>query len=98
MAYLSFPQIKLIRRHSSLGFSAGNNAGIALATADHLLFLNPDTVVHKDVFAKTVRYLEEHPKEARIIVNKVILAATARHAARKARELVQRKTVLTGGG
>ena len=36
-------------------------------------------------------YLEEHPKEARIIVNKVILAATARHAARKARELVQRK-------
>ncbi|HAH56732.1 MAG TPA: hypothetical protein DCL86_01145, partial [Bacteroidales bacterium] len=36
-------------------------------------------------------YLEEHPKEARTIVNKVILAATARHAARKARELVQRK-------
>jgi DNA gyrase subunit B len=43
-------------------------------------------------------YLEEHPREARIIVNKVILAATARHAARKARELVQRKNVLTGGG
>ncbi|MCX6235750.1 MAG: DNA topoisomerase (ATP-hydrolyzing) subunit B [Bacteroidetes bacterium] len=41
-------------------------------------------------------YLEEHPKDARIIVNKVILAATARHAARKARELVQRKNVLTG--
>jgi DNA gyrase subunit B len=43
-------------------------------------------------------YLEEHPKEARAIVNKVILAATARHAARKARELVQRKNVLTGSG
>ena len=43
-------------------------------------------------------YLEEHPKEARLIVNKVILAATARHAARKARELVQRKNVLTGSG
>ncbi len=43
-------------------------------------------------------YLEEHPKEARQIVNKVILAATARHAARKARELVQRKNVLTGSG
>ena len=43
-------------------------------------------------------YLEEHPKEARTIVNKVILAATARHAARKARELVQRKSVLTSGG
>lgn len=43
-------------------------------------------------------YLEEHPKEAKQIVNKVILAATARHAARKARELVQRKTVLGGAG
>ncbi|MBT5425199.1 MAG: DNA topoisomerase (ATP-hydrolyzing) subunit B, partial [Bacteroidetes bacterium] len=43
-------------------------------------------------------YLEEHPKEAKIIVSKVILAATARHAARKARELVQRKTVLGGAG
>jgi DNA gyrase subunit B len=43
-------------------------------------------------------YLEEHPKQARIIVDKVILAATARHAARKARELVQRKSVMTGSG
>lgn len=43
-------------------------------------------------------YLEEHPREAKIIVNKVILAATARHAARKARELVQRKSVMTGVG
>lgn len=43
-------------------------------------------------------YLEEHPNEAKQIVNKVILAATARHAARKARELVQRKNVLTGTG
>jgi DNA gyrase subunit B len=43
-------------------------------------------------------YLEENPKEARAIVQKVILAATARHAARKARELVQRKNVLTGTG
>ncbi|WP_167608342.1 DNA topoisomerase (ATP-hydrolyzing) subunit B [Maribellus sediminis] len=43
-------------------------------------------------------YLEENPKAARQIVNKVILAAQARHAARKARELVQRKNVLTGGG
>ena len=43
-------------------------------------------------------YLEEHPKDARQIVDKVILAATARHAARKARELVQRKTVMSGSG
>jgi DNA gyrase subunit B len=43
-------------------------------------------------------YLEEHPAEARMIVEKVILAARARHAARKAREMVQRKSVLTGSG
>ncbi len=43
-------------------------------------------------------YLEENPKQAKRIVEKVILAATARHAARKAREMVQRKTVLTSGG
>ncbi len=43
-------------------------------------------------------YLEEHPKDARQIVDKVILAATARHAAKKARELVQRKGAFSGGG
>ena len=43
-------------------------------------------------------YLEEHPKEAKAIVDKVSLAATARHAARKAREMVQRKSPMSGGG
>jgi DNA gyrase subunit B len=43
-------------------------------------------------------FLEEHPREAKLIVNKVVLAAQARHAARKAREMVQRKNVLSGTG
>jgi DNA gyrase subunit B len=43
-------------------------------------------------------YLEEHPKESKLIIDKVILAAQARAAARKAREMVQRKSVLSGGG
>jgi DNA gyrase subunit B len=50
------------------------------------------------VSAELSNYLEENPKDARQIVNKVILAATARHAARKAREMVQRKNVLSGSG
>ena len=43
-------------------------------------------------------YLEENPRDAKNIIDKVILAATARHAARKAREMVQRKTVMSGSG
>jgi DNA gyrase subunit B len=55
-------------------------------------------VVDSTVSRALEAYLEENPKDARNIINKVILAAQARAAARKARELVQRKSVLTGGG
>lgn len=54
--------------------------------------------VDQAVSEMLANYLEENPREAKLIVDKVILAATARHAARKARELVQRKNVLTGSG
>ncbi|MDR0510031.1 MAG: DNA topoisomerase (ATP-hydrolyzing) subunit B [Rikenellaceae bacterium] len=54
--------------------------------------------VDQAIAAALTNYLEEHPKDARAIVEKVILAATARHAARNAREMVQRKTVLSGSG
>ncbi|NMC39855.1 MAG: DNA gyrase subunit B, partial [Bacteroidales bacterium] len=54
--------------------------------------------VDQAVSAALTNYLEENPREAKLIVQKVILAATARHAARKARELVQRKNVLSGSG
>jgi DNA gyrase subunit B len=54
--------------------------------------------VDQAVSTMLTNYLEENPKDARVIVQKVILAATARHAARKARELVQRKNVFSGSG
>ncbi len=54
--------------------------------------------VNQAVGEAMTNYLEEHPKEAKLIVDKVILAATARVAARKARESVQRKSPMTGGG
>jgi DNA gyrase subunit B len=54
--------------------------------------------VNQAVSTALKNYLEENPKDAKTIVQKVILAATARHAARKARELVQRKSALTGAG
>ena len=56
------------------------------------------TAVSQAVSSVLTNYLEENPKDAKEIVDKVILAATARHAARKAREMVQRKTVLSGSG
>lgn len=55
-------------------------------------------IVDQAVGEVLASYLEEHPREAKLIVNKVILAAQARHAARKAREMVQRKNVLSGTG
>ncbi|MEQ9064962.1 MAG: DNA topoisomerase (ATP-hydrolyzing) subunit B [Vicingaceae bacterium] len=54
--------------------------------------------VSQGVSEMLTNYLEEHPNDAKIIVQKVILAAQARHAATKARELVQRKSVLSGSG
>ncbi len=61
---------------------------------------NPEvtSAVSQATSAAMDAYLEEHPKEAKMIIDKIVLAATARAAARKAREMVQRKTVMTGAG
>ncbi|MCR5114500.1 MAG: DNA topoisomerase (ATP-hydrolyzing) subunit B [Bacteroidales bacterium] len=57
-----------------------------------------DGIVSSMVSEMLNHYLEEHPRDAKQIVDKVVLAATARHAARRARELVQRKSAFSGGG
>ncbi|MBQ9475038.1 MAG: DNA gyrase subunit B, partial [Bacteroidales bacterium] len=61
---------------------------------------NPEvtSAVSQATSAAVDMYLEEHPKEAKLIIEKVVLAATARSAARKAREMVQRKSPMSGGG
>ena len=61
---------------------------------------NPEvtSAVSQATSAAMESYLEEHPKEAKLIIEKIVLAATARNAARKAREMVQRKGYMAGGG
>lgn len=61
MVKKNFPWVKFIEGPND-GFSKGNNRAKSLVNSEMVLFLNPDTVVHKDVFAKTTKYLEEHPK------------------------------------
>ncbi len=56
------------------------------------------SIVSQATSAAMDQYLEENPKYAKLIIDKVVLAATARTAARKAREMVQRKTVMSGAG
>jgi len=68
----NFPWVKYVEGPNE-GFSKGNNRAKSLVQGEMVLFLNPDTVVHKDVFAKTVRYLEEHPKVGAVTC-KLVLA------------------------
>ena len=61
MVKKNFPWVRFIEGPNE-GFSKGNNRARPFVNGEMVLFLNPDTIVHKDVFAKTVRYLDEHPK------------------------------------
>jgi len=61
MVMAQFPDVRLVRNADNLGFAAGCNAGLRVATGRYLLLLNPDTVVLGDVLAATVRYLDDHP-------------------------------------
>lgn len=57
-----FPSVLLIENKENTGFSRANNQGLAQATGEYVLFLNPDTVMPEDFFRKTIAYMEAHPK------------------------------------
>ncbi|HOY90630.1 MAG TPA: glycosyltransferase, partial [Bacteroidales bacterium] len=56
-----FPQTILIANNENLGFSKANNQALQIAKGKYILLLNPDTIVEKDTFAKTIAFMEEHP-------------------------------------
>lgn len=67
-----FPWVKYVEGPNE-GFSKGNNRARPIVEGEMVLFLNPDTVVHKDVFSKTVRYLKEH-RDVGAVTCKLVLA------------------------
>lgn len=71
MVKKKFPWVKFVEGPNS-GFSAGNNRARPLVSGKMVLFLNPDTIVYKNTFAKTVKYLEEH-KDVGAVTCKLIL-------------------------
>ena len=82
MVRKKFPWVKYTEGLNE-GFSKGNNRARPLVTGDMVLFLNPDTVVHKDVFAKTVRYLEEHPDVGAVTCKLVLPSGESDRDARR---------------
>ncbi len=58
----NFPQVKVIRNGSNLGFARGNNAGIRASRGEYVLILNPDTIIHEGSLDRLVRYADAHPE------------------------------------
>ena len=56
-----FPDITLIESKENLGFSAGNNLAMRIATGEYVLLLNPDTVVEESTFQKCLEFMDAHP-------------------------------------
>ena len=56
------PNLQIVRNHANLGFSKGNNAGIAAAKGQYVLILNPDTIIHQEALKKLVDFADQHPE------------------------------------
>ena len=74
MARTEFPQVHLIASDENLGFTRGNNAGIAVATGRNVLLLNPDTIVPDGALAKCVAFLDGQPDDVAAMTCRVHLA------------------------
>ncbi len=61
MVRQKFPSVRLIENHQNLGFSKANNQAIRLSSGEHVLLLNPDTVVEERTFQKVLAYMDENP-------------------------------------
>ncbi len=57
-----FPQVRLIANQENVGFSRANNQAIRESNAEHVVLLNPDTIVGEDVFQKVIAFMDQHPK------------------------------------
>jgi GT2 family glycosyltransferase len=57
-----FPQVRFIQNHENLGFAKANNQALAVCNGEHVLFLNPDTLIPEDALLRCLGYLKEHPK------------------------------------
>ncbi len=66
MIRAKYPQVRLIENNENLGFSRANNQGVAVATGEYLLFLNPDTVMPEDFLRKMIDYMDAHPEAGSI--------------------------------
>lgn len=61
MVKSEFPEVKLIENRQNTGFSKANNQGVKISQGEHLLFLNPDTIVEENTLLECFKYLREHP-------------------------------------
>ena len=71
MVRQDFPQAHVIANHDNVGFARANNQALRLAKGDHLLLLNPDTVVEADTFVKCVDFMRSHPEAGGLCVKMV---------------------------
>jgi len=58
----NYPVVRVLENHANLGFAKGNNVGIRASSADYVLILNPDTIIHDGAFDRLVQFAEKHPE------------------------------------